>query len=168
MRVVLSILLPSLLLVGANLAPVTAAAQQSAANPAAPVGKPEPSPPAPKDLERITPGEAIGVLGKQVEGPAGEDMGQLVDVLIDSAGRPVAAVIDFGGFLGVGSRKIAVDWRLLEFKPTDPKHCVLLRLDRAALQVAPEYKAPAKPSAPIDMVSPPPSAGTPAPSNAER
>ena len=31
-----------------------------------------------------------------------------------------AAIIDFGGFLGVGSRKIAIDWRLLRFDPASP------------------------------------------------
>ncbi|HEX7969055.1 MAG TPA: PRC-barrel domain-containing protein [Stellaceae bacterium] len=175
MRVAWFILLLSLPLAGVNLPSIAAAqpepaatAQQSTPSPSAPDGKPEPGPPAPKNVERIKPGDAIGVLGKQAVGPSGEDMGQLVEVLVDEAGRPVAAVIDFGGFLGVGSRKIAVDWRLLEFKPGDPKRQVLLRLDRAALQAAPEYKAPVNPSQPIDMLGPPPSAGTPAPSNAER
>lgn len=175
MLVVSFILLLSLLLAGGNLSSVAAAepepaatAQQSAPSSSASDDKPQPSPPAPKNLERIKPGDAISVLGKQVDGPTGEDMGQLVDVLVDDAGRPVAAVIDFGGFLGVGSRKIAVDWRLLEIKPGDAKHPVTLRLDRAALQTAPEYKAPVGPSQPTDIVGPPPSAGTPAPSNAER
>jgi len=37
-------------------------------------------------------------------------MGRIVDVIVDLAGVVRAAVIDFGGFLGVGSRKIVVDW----------------------------------------------------------
>src|SRR6266849_2785320 len=37
------------------------------------------------------------------------------DVLVDRSGIVRAAVIDFGGFLGVGSRKIVVDWNALHF-----------------------------------------------------
>ena len=44
-------------------------------------------------------------------------MGRVVDIVVDSAGQVRAAVIDFGGFLGVGSRKIAVDWNALHFPP---------------------------------------------------
>src|SRR5437660_448895 len=42
-----------------------------------------------------------GVLGKEVRSSAGENMGRVVDVLVDQAGHVRAAVIDFGGFLGV-------------------------------------------------------------------
>ena len=46
---------------------------------------------------------------------ADENMGRIVDVLVDRSGQVRAAIIDFGGFLGVGSRKIAVDWNALHF-----------------------------------------------------
>ena len=39
----------------------------------------------------------------------GEDLGMITDLIVDRAGRPRAVVIDFGGFLGAGSRKVAVD-----------------------------------------------------------
>ena len=44
-------------------------------------------------------------------------MGRIVDVLVDGQGMARAAIIDFGGFLGVGSRKIAVAWQALHFVP---------------------------------------------------
>ena len=53
--------------------------------------------------------QAQSVLGRDVRSSAGENMGRIVDVIVDRSGRVRAAVIDFGGFLGVGSRKIAVD-----------------------------------------------------------
>ena len=81
-------------------------------------GKPEAGAP-PKNLKPIAPEEAVGILGKKVYGPAGEDMGMVVEALVDGDGRPRAAVVDFGGFLGVGSRKIAIDWELLQFRPAD-------------------------------------------------
>jgi PRC-barrel domain len=67
-------------------------------------------------------------------------MGHIVDIIVDRTGQIRAAIIDFGGFLGVGSRKIAVDWRSLHF---DPKKAgvVAVNLTKDQLRVAPVYKA---------------------------
>src|SRR6516165_7475124 len=46
------------------------------------------------------------LLGKSVLSTSGENVGRIVDVLVDRSGQIRAAVVDFGGFLGVGSRKI--------------------------------------------------------------
>jgi hypothetical protein len=85
--------------------------------------------------------QAQSVLGKEVRSSANEDMGRIVDVIVDRAGRVRAAVIDFGGFLGVGSRKIAVDWNALGFA-SDPskRDVVTLALTRDQVKAAPEYK----------------------------
>lgn len=146
---------------------------------AAAPGEPKPSPAAPQDagkkaeppplknLVTLEPGAAIGLLGKKVRDAAGEDMGMVVDMLVDSDGRPRAAVIDFGGFLGVGSRKIAVDWRLLQLKQVDATMSVLLSLTRAEVQAAPEYKPSS--NQPVMIVGPmPPSTDVPSPANAPR
>src|ERR1700745_1863922 len=50
-----------------------------------------------------------GGLGASVQSSSGENMGHIVQVLVDQTGSARAAVIDFGGFLGVGSRKVVVD-----------------------------------------------------------
>jgi len=153
-------------------APLAAAAPPDQAAPAAPeASQPaNPAPPAPgtppKNLLAIFPAEATSILGKQVQGAAGEDMGRIVDLLVDADGQPRAAVIDFGGFLGVGSRKIAVDWRLLQFRPTDRKAPVQLSVTRAEVQAAPEYK---EKSDPAQVVAPPaaPPAAPAAPDSAK-
>ncbi len=67
----------------------------------------EPAPP--PSVTVIGARDAHGVLGRDVRSPAEEDMGRIVDVIVDRAGVVRAAVIDFGGLLGVGSRKIVVD-----------------------------------------------------------
>jgi PRC-barrel domain len=119
---------------------------------APPEAKPEAGAP-PKNLKPIAPEEAVNILGRKVYGPADEDMGMVIDVLVDSDGRPRAAVIDFGGFLGVGSRKIAIDWELLQFRPADRTQQVRLGLGRADVQAAPEYKPSGQPA---EVVAPPP------------
>jgi len=65
-----------------------------------------------------------------------------------------AAIIDFGGFLGVGSRKIAVDWRSLQFNP-EKAGAIIANLTKDQLRVAPVYKA-AEPVVMIGGPSPKP------------
>jgi PRC-barrel domain protein len=85
--------------------------------------------------------DAVAILGKNVHSSSGEDMGRLVDVIVDAGGRPRAAIIDFGGFLGVGSRKIAVDWSVLKFAPGDEKgNVITVTLTRDQVKAAPEFK----------------------------
>src|SRR5690242_6466259 len=80
------------------------------------------------------------ILGKEVLSAKGEDMGRIVDVLFDEKGEPHAAVIDFGGFLGMGTRKIAISWSALRFDLGEKKNVIALDLGREQLKAAPEYK----------------------------
>ena len=85
--------------------------------------------------------EVDGVLGREVRSAKDEDMGRIVDVLVDRDGQVRAAIIDFGGFLGVGSRKVAVDWNTLHFpQPGTPGGRIALELTRDQVKTAPEYK----------------------------
>jgi hypothetical protein len=89
----------------------------------------------------IAPKEAHGVLGRDVRSPTDEDMGRIVDVIVDRTGTVRAAVIDFGGFLGVGSRKIVVDWNALHFgRVANKGDSITLELTKAQVAAAPEYK----------------------------
>jgi len=85
--------------------------------------------------------EVEGILGREVRSPNNENMGRIVDVLVDSSGQVRAAIIDFGGFLGVGSRKIAVDWSALQFPPPDKSSApIALELTRDQVAAAPQYQ----------------------------
>ncbi|MGZ3293505.1 MAG: PRC-barrel domain-containing protein [Xanthobacteraceae bacterium] len=108
-------------------------------NTAVPTAPKTPAPP--PSVTIIGAREAHGVLGRDVRSPTDEDMGHIVDVIVDRAGVVRAAVIDFGGFLGVGSRKIAVAWNALRF-PGDAKKTerVALELTRDQVRAAPEFK----------------------------
>ncbi|HXC29353.1 MAG TPA: PRC-barrel domain-containing protein, partial [Stellaceae bacterium] len=112
----------------------------------------------PENVKPLPANEAASILGKKVKGPNGEDLGLIVDVLVDPDGQPRAAVIDFGGFLGVGSRKIAIDWKALDFTALGRAGTVELGLDRAQIAAAPEYK-PGPPGA--DVVTAPPAPAPP-------
>ncbi|MEP9375353.1 PRC-barrel domain-containing protein [Aquabacter sp. CN5-332] len=80
------------------------------------------------------------LLGKPVQSVNGDDMGRIVDIVIDRGGVIRAAIIDFGGFLGVGTRKIAVDWRVLHFSKGASMETIVAELSRDQLRTAPVYK----------------------------
>jgi len=81
------------------------------------------------------------ILGRQVLSSTGEDMGRVIDIVVDRSGQVRAAVIDFGGFLGVGNRRVAVDWAALRFSPTGSKYDrITLELTRDQVNAAPEYR----------------------------
>jgi hypothetical protein len=102
---------------------------------------PSPPPPATPEVTILNKHEVEGVLGREVRSATNEDMGRIVDVLVDRTGQVRAAIIDFGGFLGVGSRKIAVDWNALHFPPPGkPGGRIALELTRDQVKAAPEYQ----------------------------
>jgi len=89
--------------------------------------------------------QVTDVLGKSVRDSRGEDVGRIVDVIVSRGGQMRAAVMDFGGFLGVGSRKVAVGWNVLSFPPDSSADRIGIELTRNQLRLAPEYR----PGAPI-------------------
>jgi hypothetical protein len=112
--------------------------QQQSTAPAAAAPK-EPAPP--PSVTVIGARDAHGVLGRDVRSPTDEDMGRIVDVIVDRSGTVRAAVIDFGGFLGVGSRKIVVDWNALHFgRIANKGDSITLELTKEQVTAAPEYK----------------------------
>jgi hypothetical protein len=89
--------------------------------------------------------QVTDVLGKSVRDSRGDDVGRIVDVIVSKNGQMRAAVMDFGGFLGVGSRKVAVAWNVLSFSLDSSADRIGIELTRNQLRLAPEYR----PGAPI-------------------
>jgi len=105
----------------------------------------------------IDEGAADTLLGKPVQSTNGDDMGRVIDVVVDRSGMVRAAIIDFGGFLGIGTRDIAVDWRLLHFSKNDSMQTIVADLSRNQLRTAPVYK-PGEPIVIVGRADAPPAA----------
>jgi PRC-barrel domain len=106
------------------------------------------------------------ILGKRVQGAEGEDLGRVVDVQADGTGRVRLVIIEFGGFLGVGNRRAAVDWSLLRFHPDDPERPITLAVGAKQVQATPEYRQASHPQALMAPQAPMPSAPLPTPTPA--
>jgi hypothetical protein len=110
------------------------------AAPAPPTAAPSPNPSPGTPAMVLDDQEVSTILGKSVRSSADEDMGRIVDIIVSRDGQVHAAIIDFGGFLGIGTRKIAVDWRALNFAPAGKPGAITLELTRNQVRLAPEYK----------------------------
>jgi len=82
--------------VGSTVSPNASAAGNAAVAPAAGTY------PVAKDMDKF--------IGKDVYGTKGNEVGELSNLLIDPNGRVRAALIEFGGFLGIGDHHVAVPW----------------------------------------------------------
>jgi len=74
-----------------------------------------------------------------VRNSQGEDLGRLQDVVIDTQGHVPFAVINHGGYLGVGGKLVAVPFGALSFDAAG-KHLVL-NTTKQKLDSAPAFKA---------------------------
>jgi PRC-barrel domain protein len=80
------------------------------------------------------------VLGIEVRTNAERNVGRIVDLLANRTGQVEAAVVEFGGFLGIGTRKIAIEWPALRLETHDKQTIAVLDMTRDQLRAAPEYK----------------------------
>ncbi len=114
--------------------------------------EPPPAPPAPAP-PALTETVATGVLGRMVHDGDGRDIGRIVDVVVDPTGQARAIVVDVGGFMGLGARRIAVAWSSVHVPPPGaPEKRVAIDLTDKQIQSAPDYTDRSKPAT---IVGPP-------------
>lgn len=94
-------------------------------------------------------GVLVPLMGKRLHGPGGEELGRLVDVVADARGLPVAVVVDVGGFMGLGTRRVAVAWTLLRFRAGDERVQIAIDLPVDVVTAAPEFR-PGEPGTVLD------------------
>lgn len=83
---------------------------------------------------------ASEISGLEVRNAAGEDLGDINDLVMDKAGKPQVAIIGVGGFLGLGEKDVGVPFEALTFAPaSDGKTVARLDVTKDALTSAPNY-----------------------------
>ena len=60
---------------------------------------------------------ASQVLDMNVQGPSGEQIGSVENLVIDQTGRISGVVVSVGGFLGIGDKKVALPWSQVKASP---------------------------------------------------
>jgi sporulation protein YlmC with PRC-barrel domain len=81
---------------------------------------------------------ASTLAGDSVRNAAGDDLGNLDQIMIDiPSGRVAYAVLSFGGVLGMGSKLFAVPWNALTVD--EDEKCLILAADKKTLENAPGF-----------------------------
>lgn len=78
------------------------------------------------------------LIGTDVRNREGESLGDIKDFMLDvDNGRVLYAVLDFGGFLGIGDKYFAVP--LEAFRADTQSEMLVLDIDKARLENAPGF-----------------------------
>jgi len=78
------------------------------------------------------------VEGTAVYNSAGDKLGSIDDLMIDKiSGQVRYAVLEFGGFLGMGTDRYPLPWNVLKYDTSMDGYVV--PLDKAKLEAAPRY-----------------------------
>src|SRR5712671_1346884 len=78
------------------------------------------------------------VEGTAVYNPDGDKLGSIDDLMIDKrSGQVRYAVLEFGGFLGMGTNRYPLPWDALKYDTV--KEGYVVPIDKARLQEAPSY-----------------------------
>ena len=80
------------------------------------------------------------LVGQSIVNGAEETIGQIADVVIGFDGKVKAWVVGVGGFLGIGTKYVAVDPSALHLQRVDGKALrAMINTDKDQLRAAPEY-----------------------------
>lgn len=84
------------------------------------------------------------VNGTTVYNPAGEKLGSIETLMIDKlSGQVRYAVMEFGGFLGLGTERYPLPWNTLKYEPDMGGYVV--SVSREQLEAAPRYERDVQP-----------------------
>lgn len=78
---------------------------------------------------------ASTLIGDRVDNAQGDKLGDLKEIMLDvDSGRVAYAVLDFGGFLGMGDKFFAVPWQA--FSVDETNHRMILNVEKDTLEQA--------------------------------
>jgi hypothetical protein len=83
---------------------------------------------------------ASKLIGTAVKNPAGETIGDINEIVLGKDGNAAAAVLGVGGFLGIGEREVAVDFKSLQLnRDANDNLQVVLNTNKDSLKGAPAW-----------------------------
>lgn len=83
---------------------------------------------------------ASELTGAEVRNSAGENLGDINDIVLDQSGKPTIAVVGVGGFLNMGEKYVGVPFDQLKIAvDAKGKRVVQLDVTKQALESAPTY-----------------------------
>jgi sporulation protein YlmC with PRC-barrel domain len=76
----------------------------------------------------------------KVHNRSGENLGKIKDLVVDArTGKISYAVLDFGGFLGIGAKWFAVPWHAFKYETINNEDRLVLDVSKERLKNAPGF-----------------------------
>jgi sporulation protein YlmC with PRC-barrel domain len=84
---------------------------------------------------------ASEIIGTQVRNTAGEEIGDVNEIILANDGKVRAVVIGVGGFLGMGERDVAVEFNSLKLsRDSDNDEVITVNATKESLKSAPQWE----------------------------
>ncbi|WP_214000955.1 PRC-barrel domain-containing protein [Arsukibacterium sp.] len=83
---------------------------------------------------------ASHLLGAEVQTNNDEDIGEVVDLIVDSNGQIQAVIVSVGGFLGMGEKDVAVGWGHVKRSGKADEQELRINVSRDELTSAPAFE----------------------------
>lgn len=100
---------------------------------------------------------ASALIGAKVRNANQETIGKIDDIYLDKDATIKTVIISVGGFLGLGSKEVAVKWSDLTFGRDDKSLMLTTSLTKDALMAMPDYaKAERRQVVPAETANAPP------------
>ena len=82
------------------------------------------------------------LIGTSLTSRVGEkEIGEINELIINKNGQIVAAIVDVGGFLGMGQKSVAIDWQAMDHTvDMDGHHVLHVNATEQTLKNTPEYQ----------------------------
>lgn len=126
-------------------APDASQPAQTAANNAAPAPESRTTDLPRSNAEFMNIGEgqirASTMLGKEVYGQDGDSIGEVADLVLQDDGKTRAAIVDVGGFLGVGEKRVAVPFNEIQTTKDGDEIRLTVAMTKEQLEQAPEFQS---------------------------
>ena len=104
---------------------------------------------------------ATTMLGQEVFGPDNQSIGEVSDLVLEKDGKTRAGIVDVGGFLGVGEKKIAIPFDQIQVTKEGDQPQLTVAMTREELEQATAWEEPATDMAATEQpaADPPPAPG---------
>jgi len=84
---------------------------------------------------------ASRLIGLNIKNPADETIGEIYDIVVTDTNAVKAYIVSVGGFLGIGTRYVAIDPKSISITRQDERNwTATMNVNKDQLRAAPEYK----------------------------
>ena len=87
---------------------------------------------------------ASKLIGLDVQSPEDKKVGDIGEVVLDKAGKVDGVVVDVGGFLGIATHPVLLEWKDVTLASQDGKTKAIVNLTKENLEQMPAYETSSK------------------------